>query len=346
MDKAFTLALIAVFLLIGCDEVTAPDDQIDTGGDRLWVVDPPASQILIYKLDGTLLYEVGGFPEFIQPNGVDVYRADGSAWVIDFYADTLTKFDRDGNKLFQTAPPGDEEPTLRQPKSLAVNQSDGSVWVADYIHKRVVRFDESGEIIGTITGFSLPRSVSLVDGSGDCWVTDEGKNSLYLFDGDLTGDVNIADADITVGGFDTPRVVKALADGGCWVLDIGNGEVVHIGSEGAVIATVTDFGTPTSVARSPAGDVLLVTDAFHGAVFAIDAEVTGTVSFKVVGTVFVDGILNPAHISVDRDRGHVFVTETGENRVVEYDADTGEVVLEYGPLEGPAATALYFDRTD
>lgn len=346
MDKAFTLALTAVFLLIGCDEVTAPDDQIDTGGDRLWVVDPPASQILIYKLDGTLLYEVGGFPEFIQPNGVDVYRADGSAWVIDFYADTLTKFDRDGNKLFQTPPPGDEEPTLRQPTSLAVNQSDGSVWVADYIHKRVVRFDESGEIIGTITGFSLPRSVSLVDGSGDCWVTDEGKDSLYLFDGDLTGDANIADADITAGGFDTPRVVKALADGGCWVLDIGNGEVVHIGSDGGVIANVTGFGTPTCVTLSPAGDEVLVSDALYGAVFTMDAKVAGTTSLDVVGTVFIDGIINPAHISVDRDRGHVFVTETGEDRVVEYDADTGEVVLEYGPLEGPTATALYFDRTD
>ncbi len=344
MDKAFTLALTAVFLLIGCDEVTSPDDQIDTGRDRLWIVDQPASQILIYKFDGTLLYEVGGFPEFIQPNGVDVYQTDGSAWVIDFYADTLTKFDRDGNKLFQTTDGG--EPTLRQPTSLAVNQSDGSVWVADYIHMRVVRFDESGEIIGTITGFSLPRSVSLVDGSGDCWVTDEGKDSLYLFDGDLTGDANIGDADITVGGFDTPRVVKALADGGCWVLDIGNGEVVHIGSGGDVIATVTDFGTPTYVTLSPTGDEVLVSDAFYRAVFTMDAKVTGTTSLDIVGTVFIDGILNPAHISVDRDRGHVFVTETGEDRVVEYDADTGEVVLEYGPLEGPIATALYFDRTD
>lgn len=345
MGKAFTLAITAVFLLIGCDEVTSPDGQIDTGSDRLWVVDSPASQILVYRLDGTLLYEVGGFPEFIQPNGVDVYRADGSAWVIDFYADTLTKFDRDGNKLFQTTPPGDEEPTLRQPTSLAVNQDDGSVWVADYTHKRVVRFDDSGGIIGTITGFSLPRSVSLAGGSGDCWVTDEGKDSLYLFDGDLTGDANIADADITVGGFDTPRVVKALA-GGCWVLDIGNGEVVHIDSDGGVIATITDFGTPTYATLSPAGDVLLVTDAFHGAVFAIDAEVTGTVSLKVVGTVFVDGILNPAHISVDRDREHIFVSETGEDRVSEYDVNTGALVLEYGPLEGPAAAALYFDRTN
>ncbi|UCE27941.1 MAG: hypothetical protein JSW52_04085 [Candidatus Coatesbacteria bacterium] len=346
MRRAFISAIIVVVLLLGCDEVTGPGNEIDTSGDRLWVVDQPASQVLVYELDGTLLYEVGGFPEFIQPNGVDVYRADGSTWVIDYYADTLTKFDRDGNKLFQTVRPGDEEPTLRQPTSLAVNQDDGSVWVADYTHKRVVRFAENGDIVGTIIGFILPRSVSVVESSGDCWITDEGSDSIYLFDGDLAGEANIADADITVVGFDTPRVVKAADDGGCWVLDIGKGELVRVRSDGAVIATVTDFGAPTSIAPSPVGDVLLVTDAFHGAVFAIDAEVTGTESLKVIGDVFVDDILDPAHISVDRDRGHVFITETGENRVVEYDADTGEVVLEYGPLEGPAATALYFDRTD
>jgi DNA-binding beta-propeller fold protein YncE len=346
MKRSFIPIVIIAVLLIGCEVETGPETPIDTGGDRLWVVDRPASQILVYKLDGTLLYEVGGFPEFIQPNGVDIYRADGSTWVIDFYADTLTKFDRYGNKLFQTTPPNDEEPTLRQPTSLAVNQNDGSVWVADYTHKRVVRFDESGVIKGTVTGFSYPRSVSIVESTGDCWVTDEGRDSIYLFDGDLAGEANVAAAGITVVGFDTPRVVKAIGDGGCWVLDIGKGELVHVGSNGAIIATVTGLGTPTSVAPSPVGDVLLVTDAFHGAVFAIDAEVTGTESLKSVGNVFVDGILNPAHISVDRDRGHVFITETGEDRVVEYDADTGEVVLEYGHLEGPIATALYFDRTD
>jgi len=346
MKRSFIPIVIIAVLLVGCEVETGPEDQTDTGGDRLWVVDQPASQILVYELDGTLLYEVGGFPEFIQPNGVDVYRADGSAWVIDFYADTLTKFDRDGNKLFQTAPPGDEEPRLRQPTSLAVNQNDGSVWVADYIHKRVVRFDENGGVIGMISGFSLPRSVSIAGGTGDCWVSDEGTDSLYLFDGDLTYRANIVDAKLTVGGFNTPRFIKGLADGGCLVLDIGNDELVHVGPNGVVVATVTGFGTPTSVAPSPADDVLLVTDALYGAVFAIDAEVTGTSSLNTVSTVFVDGILNPTHVSVDRDRGHVFVTETGEDRVVEYDAETGEVVLEYGPLEGPIATALYFDRTD
>jgi DNA-binding beta-propeller fold protein YncE len=346
MKRSFIPIVIIAALLVGCEVETGPQAPIDTEGDRLWIVDGPASQILVYELDGTLLYEVGGFPEFIQPNGVDVYRADGSAWVIDYYADTLTKFDRDGNKLFQTAPPGDEEPTLRQPTSLAVNQNDGSVWVADYTHKRVVRFDESGEIKGTVTGFSYPRSVSVVESSGDCWVTDEGTDSIYLFDGDLAGETNVTAAEITVGGFDTPRVVKAIGDGGCWVLDIGKGELVHVRSDGAIITNVTGLETPTSITRSPVENVLLLTDSFYGAIFAIDAEVTGTGSLNTVSTVFVDGILNPTHISVDRDRGHIFVTETGENRVVEYDAETGEVVLEYGPLEGPIATALYFDRTD
>jgi sugar lactone lactonase YvrE len=105
VNKVFTLSLIAVFLIIGCDGVSGPDGQTGTEGDRLWVVDKPASRILIFKLDGTLLHEIGGFPEFVQPNGIDIYQADGSAWVIDFYADTLTKFDRDGNKLFQTTTP-------------------------------------------------------------------------------------------------------------------------------------------------------------------------------------------------------------------------------------------------
>jgi DNA-binding beta-propeller fold protein YncE len=346
MNKVFTMALIAVFLLIGCDEVTGPDDQIGTEGDRLWVVDQPASHILIFKLDGTLLHEIGGFPEFIKPNGVEVYEVDGSAWVIDFYADTLTKFDRDGNKLFQTTRPNDEEPTLRQPTSLAIDQVDGSVWVADYTHQRVVRFDESGDIIGTISGFFLPRSLSLVDGSGDCWVTDEGNDSIYLFDGDLTGDANITDAEITVGGFNTPRLVKALADGGCWVLDIGNDEAVHIGPDGNAVATITGFGNPTFVTASPAGNEIFVSDDYYDAVWAIEASTTGVKTIGEVGSVFITGVMDPSHISVDRDREHIFVSETGEDRVSEYDANTGALVLEYGPLEGPVASALFTDRTD
>jgi sugar lactone lactonase YvrE len=346
MSRLFTLTFITLLLLIGCDEVTGPDGQINTEGDRLWVIDQPASQILVFKLSGKLLYEVGGFPDYIKPNGVDVYQTDGSAWVIDFYADTLTKFDRDGNKLFQTTRPNDEEPTLRQPTSLTVDQNDGSVWVADYTHKRVVRFDESGVIIGTITGFSLPRSVSLTGDTGDCWVSDEGTDSLYLFDGDLTGDANIADAEITVGGFDAPRFIKGLTDGGCWVLDIGNDEVVHVDPNGVTIATVTGLPNPTSLCLSPSSGDVFVSDDYYDAVWAIDATTTGVQSIGEAGNVFITGVMNPVHLSVDRDREHIFVSETGEDRVAEYDIETGALVLEYGPLEGPVATALYADRTD
>ena len=341
MIKWLTIVFLAVLALFSCNgEVSGPEEPIDTEGDRLWVVDQP-SQIVIFKLDGTLLCNVGGFPEFIKPNGVDIYRADGSAWVIDFYANTLTKFDRDGNMLFQTTDGG--EPTLRQPTSLAVNQSDGSVWVADYIHKRVVRFDEEGEIIGTVKGFTYPRSVSLVGHAGDCWVSDVGTGSLYLFDGDLTGEANISDAELTVPGFRTPRFVKALTDGGCWVLDIGNGKIIHIGPGGGTVATVTGFGSPTSLAFSPAGDRVFVTDDYYDAIFTVDMAVTGTATLDAVGDVFITDIMNPAHISVDRAREHIFVSETGENRVVEYDINTKEVVIEYEPLEGPVATAIFTD---
>jgi DNA-binding beta-propeller fold protein YncE len=346
MNKVFTLSLIAVFLIIGCDGVSGPDGQTGTEGDRLWVVDKPASRILIFKLDGTLLHEIGGFPEFVQPNGIDIYQADGSAWVIDFYADTLTKFDRDGNKLFQTTTPDGEEATLRQPTSLAVDQLDGSVWVADYMHYRVVRFDENGDIIGTINGFSYPRSVSLVGSSGDCWVSDENTGSLYRFDGDLTGDADVTDAEITAGGFDTPRFVKALADGGCWVLDIGVDEAVHISPGGDVIATITGFGNPTFATPSPVGDDILVTDDDYEAIWAIDASATGEKTANEVGGLFITGIADPSHISVDRERERIFVSETGEDCVSEYDANTGAPVLEYGPLEGPVATGLFIDRTD
>lgn len=346
MSKAFALTLIAVFLVIGCDETTGPDDQIGTEGDRLWVVDQPASRILIFKLDGTLLHEIGGFPEFIKPNGVDIYRTDGSAWVIDFYADTLTKFDRNGNKLFQTTRPNGEEPTLRQPTSLAVDQIDGSVWVADYMHYRVVRFDENGDIIGTINGFSFPRSVSLVGSSGDCWVSDENTGFLYRFSGDLTGDANVTDAGKTVTGFNAPRFVRALADGGCWVLDIGNDEAVHVDPDGNVVATITGFGNPTFATPSPVGNEIFISDDDYEAIWAIDASATGEKTANEVGGLFITGITDPSHISVDRDREHIFVSETGENRVSEYDANTGASVLEYGPAEGPVATGLFIDRKD
>ncbi len=307
------IPFLVCVIVFGCgdDDSTTPE-----AGGRLWVIDQPNSEAKIFDYDGELIYTVGSFPFFMKPNCVDVDGRDGSAWVLDYYANKLRKFDSYGNPVYET--PAGQEPLIRRGTSIAVDQVTGACWVADRSHDRVLKLGAKGKLLATVTGFRSPRSVSLVPEVGDCWVADELKDRVVKLPAAVTGTVEVGKVRLaTCDGFDIPSVVAAAADGGR-------------------AAEVTGFDWPYDVASSVSANTVYVVDYGQGSLVAFSREVSGTQARDKVAKLTVTGLPAPTDVELDEEGGYVFVA--AEDVVRRY-TTSGEPLNEYGEMQLPVMAA-------
>ncbi len=332
----FSIFLIAIFmfaLAAGCgDEEAGP-----AAGGRVWVIDQRKSVVNVYDYDGGLIFSVGYFPFFMKPNCVDVDRRDGSAWVLDYYANKLRKFNSDGEVLFETSEGEGKEPLVRRGTSIAVDQETGACWVADRSHFRVLKIGEKGSVLATVTGFRSPRAVTVVPATGDCWVADELGRRVLKLPGKVAGAVKAdAVALATCGGFETPWYVAADASGGVWVLDRDAGAVVRVSAAGARGAEVTGFGFPYAAVAARGADSVFVVDYEQGLLVAFRRKLTGKWSVGEVAELTLKGFSYPTDVELDEDGDYVFVSSSGALRRY---STAGQLLYEYTGMDSPVAAA-------
>jgi type II secretory pathway pseudopilin PulG len=142
------------------------------------------------------------------------------------------------------------------PACVCVNTIDGSSWVADTNNNRIKKLSASGALLVTLTGFSLPASVSvnsvfLVNGRETVWVADTNGNRIrriYWNGSSWTYD--------NITGFSQPSSVSVNpneivnARETCWVADTNGNRIRRIYWSGTswTYDNITGFSTPRGVA--------------------------------------------------------------------------------------------------
>jgi DNA-binding beta-propeller fold protein YncE len=239
---------------------------------------------------------------------VAVDRRDGSAWVLDYYANCIRKYDASWNFVFETAN-GEGEPLIRRATSIACDQRNGVLWVADRSHNRVLKLGAGGALKATVNGFNQPRTVSVDPVSGACWVADELNHRVMKLPAGVSGTANAgAVALVEVVGFDQPRA--AIADaGGAWVLDEGTSKVIKVGADGGKTAFITGFDSPVDAVVLPSKGFVFVVDEDAGRVVRFPRAFSGTATIDEIATVKVTGFTKPTDVEADEEGGFIFVSD-------------------------------------
>ncbi|MCX6035894.1 MAG: TIGR03663 family protein, partial [Chloroflexi bacterium] len=164
------------------------------------------------------------------------------------------------------------------------------------------------------------------------------------------------------GQFNTPHGIAIAPDGTMYVADTNNNRIQHFSADGqflnawgsfsdntAGVAPPGTFNQPWAVAVSPDGEFVYVADTWNHRIQKFTASGT---PLTMWGTPLYDptttgsfGIWGPRGIAVD-EQGRVFVADTGNKRILVYDADgifilqIGNQGLSIGQFEEPVGLAF------
>jgi DNA-binding beta-propeller fold protein YncE len=161
----------------------------------------------------------------------------------------------------------------------------------------------------------------------------------------LSADIIFGVKGASDGQFNTPHGISISPDGTLFVADTNNNRIQHFSANGQFLDSWGSFGDstsgsaplgtlnqPWSVAVSPDGKYIYVADTWNHRIQKF--TVNGT-PLTMWGTPLYDpttkdkfGIWGPRGIAVD-SHGRVFVADTGNKRILVYDAD-GNFLLQIG----------------
>ena len=156
---------------------------------RLYVVDRAMHRIVVFGLDGTMLFTFGGLGvadgKFNIPLDITVDRT-GRVYVLDNGNFRVQAFSPDGEFLRRFGSVGDGPGMFANPKGVAVD-SEGHVYVTDAAFSNVQIFDGEGNVLlfvgsaGFDPGFfQLPAGIS-IDENDRIYVADQLNSRIQVF---------------------------------------------------------------------------------------------------------------------------------------------------------------------
>jgi len=249
--------------------------------------------------------------------------------------------------------------SLNAPRSLAF-APDGTLYVTDSRNHRIVHLTAEGSVLESwgsfADGVSAPAALGTfnepwgiaVGPDGSVYVSDTWNHRVQKFTAEgqpVTSWGQYGQADQQYG-FWGPRGLAVDAEGNIYVADTGNKRIIVFDADGAYL---TEFGTagldpgqfdePVGVAVDKNGTVY-VTDTWNQRVQTFEPSGDGTNfsparQWDVFGW-YGQSLENKPFIAVN-DKGHVFVTDPEQYRVIEFTAE-GEVVRTWGDFGDTPAT--------
>ena len=149
----------------------------------------------------------------------------------------------------------------------------------------------------------------------------------------------------SAGQFNNPHGIALAPDGSLYIADTNNNRIQHFSTDGKFIkewgdfsdstageAPIGTFNQPWALALSPDGKFIYIADTWNHRIQKFTSDGT---PIKMWGTPLYDptttdpyGIWGPRCIAVDK-HGRVFVSDTGNKRVLVYDSD-GNFVMQIG----------------
>jgi DNA-binding beta-propeller fold protein YncE len=261
------------------------------------------------------------------------FAPDGSLYVADQFSHLVQRFSRSGRFLGQWGSYGSGPGQLGAVDGLAVD-ARGEVYVLDSTHARVERFSATGRLLGEwgSPGHALgqfdfgagegpdkPPGGGIAVGAGHVFVADSANNRIVRYELDGSHPVLWGAPGSGPGQFSSPRGL-AVSGNVVYVADEGNHRVQALDLQGRPLHAEGTFGKGPGQFVNPFGVVA------HGArVYVVDdnnnriAVLTRTL--QPLGEWNGEGRYHLSYIraaAVDA-AGHVYVADTGDERIVAFD---------------------------
>jgi uncharacterized protein YjiK len=274
------------------------------GWVRSWAVSSPQglavdSSDVVYVAGGGQIRRFDGsgnaLTNWASSGAVGItFDASDDAWVIA--ATAITEYDNTGSFLATYGSSGVGDGQLKGAEGIAIGPG-GKVYVADTDNGRIQRFSAAGLYQtqwGAFPGTGVPDFPTglAVDPSNDVYMTKKSTDQIQKFDvnGNLVQE--FGGSGNGNGELSDPAAIAIDDAGSIYVLDTGNTRIQKFDASGAY---VTQWGSY--------GDC---------AISCSDGQVKA-----------------PTGIAVD-DSGHVFVADTGNNRIEEFSASDGTFIRKWG----------------
>ena len=249
---------------------------------------------------------------------------EGNVYVTDSGNARIQKFTSDGQFLETWGVSGIDNGEFKKPTGIATYENN--VYVVDSEQARIQVFDSTGKFLqswgkfGSEQGeFFYPQGIS-ISNDGVVYVADTKNHRIQQFttDGEFLSSFGIFGPGD--GRLRTP-VDVALGENYVYVSDPGNSKIEKYTYEGISVASFDyNFGgsptQPYGLTVDPDGNIYF-TDLYKHRIVKIDPEGT---TLKIFGSVGSDKgkFIAPKDIVLD-DKGYLFVTEYGNNRIQKFE---------------------------
>jgi len=249
---------------------------------------------------------------------------EGNVYVTDSGNARIQKFTSDGQFLKTWGVSGTDNGEFKKPTGIATYESN--VYVVDREQHRIQVFDSTGKFLqswgkfGSEQGeFFYPQGIS-ISNDGVVYVADTKNHRIQQFttDGEFLSSFGIFGPGD--GRLRTP-VDVALGENYVYVSDPGNSKIEKYTYEGISVGSFDyNFGgsptQPYGLTVDTDGNIYF-TDLYKHRIVKIDPEGT---TLKIFGSVGSDKgkFIAPKDIVLD-DKGYLFVTEYGNNRIQKFE---------------------------
>jgi len=260
---------------------------------------------------------------FFQLEGLSV-DDEGNVYVTDSGNARVQKFTSDGQFLNTWGVSGTDNGEFKKPTGIATYENN--VYVVDSEQSRIQVFDSTGKFLqswgkfGSDQGeFFYPQGIS-ISNDGVVYVADTKNHRIQQFttDGEFLSSFGIFGPGD--GKLRTP-VDVALGENYVYVSDPGNSKIEKYTYEGISVGSFDyNFGgshvQPYGLTVDTDGNIYF-TDMYKHRIVKIDPEGT---TLKIFGSVGSDKgkFIAPKDIVLD-DKGYLFVTEYGNNRIQKFE---------------------------
>lgn len=329
LARGVIVAALSVVLVVGAGDVLlangtaapTPSPAANVAASPSAVASVPVEANSLGRLDPATGTVVSDQSVGAQPSGIAV-APDGSIWVTNTTAGTVSRLDPTGTSVVQTIQQVGTDPTgiAISPASAAVGAN--SIWVADSGSRQVARISPVTNTVVKLYPVGNAPGGLAVDASGQIWIADRLDGALVQLD-PTTG----KEKSYTIGL--TPMDV-AFGAGSIWVSDYDKGTVVRIDpAQGSILARVNVGNGASALAASDQS--VWVANRLDGTVSHIDPTTNSVAATPPVGG-------EPTGLGIGADAVWVSVSSTSE--LVKIDPQTNSVVGRYSLGASPQAVAM------